>query len=276
MSTTQRTIPPSKEAGRFPLHLAGQNANATGQESRQGSHVVSENSAGSVENLLLGALPFDEYDRLAAGLQPVHFPRTRVLYEAGDPMRHAIFINRGVASVLAITEDGQTIEIGTVGSEGFVGIPTILGTDRATYRVMAQTRIEAFKIDAGLLRQEFNRGDALHRLLLRYANVLQAQTVQAVVCKLFHPLQPRLSRWLLTFADCLEADDLRVTHEQMASMLCAHRNRISVAANILRKQGLIDYGRRGWIKILDRRGLKADACECYGIVRECIEQTFKE
>ena len=271
----RRTVPPLKEAARSDLYLPRQNADAATEGQRQANPMMSGEPA-SIENLLLAALPENEYDRLSAGLQQTHFPRTRILYEAGDEIRHAIFINHGVASVLAITEDGQTIEIGAVGNEGFVGIPIILGTDRATYRVMAQTRIEAFKIDAGLLRQEFNRGDTLHRLLLRYSNVLQAQTVQAVVCKLFHPLQPRLSRWLLTFSDCLETDTLEVTHEQIAGMLCAHRNRISVAANAFRKQGLIDYGRRGRIKILDRRGLKANACECYGIVREYIDATFRE
>jgi len=276
MSIARRAVPPWKEAGTSDLHLATPNSDATAKRPRQPSNDVSLDSADSVQNLLLAALPRNESDRLASSLQRVNFPRTRILYEAVDVMRHGIFINSGVASVLAITEEGQTIEIGAVGPEGFVGVPLVLGANRAAYRVMAQTKIEAFKIDSEALRAEFDRGGKLRGLLLRYTNVSQAQAIQAVICKLFHPLQPRLSRWLLTLSDCLETDTLEVTHEQIASMLCAHRNRISVAANAFRKEGLIDYGRRGWIKIIDRRGLKSGACECYGIVKDCIDAIFRD
>jgi hypothetical protein len=39
-----------------------------------------------------------------------------------------------LASLLAITENGQTIEAGIIGREGFVGVPIILGSHRAYYR----------------------------------------------------------------------------------------------------------------------------------------------
>jgi CRP-like cAMP-binding protein len=222
-----------------------------------------------IRNHLLASLPRDEYAFLTPVLEAVNFPKNRVLYEAGNTMRHAIFIKRGVASVLAITEDGLTIEIGTVGNEGFVGVPIILGADTAPYRIMAQTPIDGFRIDRKVLRSAFNRGGKLQEMLLRYANVLQTQAVQTVVCKQFHSAEQRLSGRLLATSDCLEADILEVTQEQIASMLTAHRNRVSVAVRALQKSGLIECSRRR-IMILDRDGLKAIACECYGIVKECI------
>ncbi len=49
-------------------------------------------------------------------------------------------------------------------------------------------------------------------------------------------------------------------------MLGHQRNRITLAARGLRQEGLIEYG-GGKMKILDRAGLEAAACECYRIVK---------
>ncbi len=48
-------------------------------------------------------------------------PRNRILYEVGDEVRSAYFLNDGLVSLLAITEDGQTVDICTIGNEGVVG-----------------------------------------------------------------------------------------------------------------------------------------------------------
>src|SRR5882724_10616738 len=91
------------------------------------------------ENRLLAALPRDEYERLVPSLDFVRLPRNRILHEAGDTIHHAYFLNSGMASVLAITEEGRTIELGVVGSDGYVGVPLIHDVDSAAYRVMVQT-----------------------------------------------------------------------------------------------------------------------------------------
>lgn len=54
-------------------------------------------------------------------------------------------------------------------------------------------------------------------------------------------------------------------------MLGSHRPSVSVAAGILQKAGLIRYA-RGRITVLDRQGLEAAACECYGIVRAELDR----
>ena len=79
----------------------------------------------SIGNRLLTALPRDEYERLLPNLEQVRLARNRIVYEAGDATRYAYFLNSGMASLVAITEDGETIEIGTVGSEGFIGVPIV-------------------------------------------------------------------------------------------------------------------------------------------------------
>lgn len=158
-------------------------------------------------------------------LDLVHLPKNRVLYEAGEPMHQAYSLNTGMAALLATTEEGQSIEIATVGNEGFVGIPI--------------------------------SSDSLRRVLLRYAHVLEAQMVQSVVCHLLHNVSQRVCRYLLVTSDCLQSDELSLTQEEIADVLSTDRSQVGLAAGILREKGIIHY-RRGNLTIRDRKGLEAE------------------
>jgi CRP-like cAMP-binding protein len=259
------------------------------------SNLISVSPVSSVvrpENRLLAALPADEYERLSTLLELVRFPKKRILFEVGDSLRYAYFLKSGMASLLAITEDGQTIEIGTVGSEGFIGDPIIHRVGTTPYRVMVQIPLEAFRIEAKALLAQFNQGGKLQEVLLRYTHVLYVQAAQSAVCNRFHTVQDRLCRWLLVTSECLHRDApslsvsppggpagdpevglLPFRQEHIANMLGHQRHRISLAARALLKKGLIDYT-GGHLKLLDRAGLEASACECYGIVKELIDESI--
>ena len=66
-------------------------------------------------------------------------------------------------------------------------------------------------------------------------------------------------------------DEFPMTQEFVAMMLGVRRAGISVAAGILQKAGVIRYG-YGRVAVLDRAGLEAAACECYGTVRRQYER----
>ena len=134
------------------------------------------------------------------------FPRNRILYEAGDATRYA-YPNSGVASLLAITEDGRTIEFGSVGNEGYIGVPIVYEVGIAHYRVIVQMPVEAVRIEPHLLLAEVHRGGKLRELLSRYAHVLEIQMVQSLICHLCHAVSPRLCRYLLVTADRLHSED---------------------------------------------------------------------
>jgi len=228
----------------------------------------------SIENRLLAELPRDEYERFSARFESVNFPKNRILYEVGDTLQYAYFFKGGMTALLAINDEGQTIEIGMVGSEGFIGAPIIRKVGVTPYRVMTLLHCPAVRIPAKHLLDEFNRGGKLQELLLRYSQVPETQLVQSTICNLFHPVEQRLCRWLLVTQDCVHGDSFDLTQENIAIMLGKHRNRISVAAGKLQNRKLIQYNRRGRITILNRKGLEAFACECYRIVKESVEACF--
>jgi len=90
--------------------------------------------------------------------------------------------------------------------------------------------------------------------------MLVIQVQQTAACNALHPVEARLSRWLLQARDRLESNAIKLTHEFLSQMLGVRRTTVPVVANMLQQAGLIRY-HRGHIEIVDRRGLEARACE---------------
>jgi len=226
-----------------------------------------------IGNRLLASLPHDEHDRLLPRFESVRFPKNRILYEAGEEIHYAYFPTHGMASLFAITEDGSTLEIGTVGSEGYIGVPLLHQFSTTAYRVTVQLPMTALRMEANAFLVESNREGSFHTMLSRYAHVVETQLVQAVVCSLTHTVEQRLARRLMVMSECLEADTFEVTQEQLSIILDRHRNRISEAGIALRSMGLIEIARRQ-LRIVDRQGLEVAACECYRIVKKTMDQVL--
>lgn len=67
--------------------------------------------------------------------------------------------------------------------------------------------------------------------------------------------------------DRVGADEFLLTQELPARMLGVRRPSVTVAGGELQKAGLIRH-QRGRIRIVDRPGPEAGACECYEAVRQ--------
>jgi len=176
-----------------------------------------------------------------------------------------------MASLLAITEEGSSIELATVGSEGFIGGPIIDRIGISPYRVTVQATTIAYRMEARQFRLESDRVGPLRELLLRYSHVVDSQLTQAPICYLTHSVEQRLARRLLTMNDCLGSQNFELTQEELSLILDRHRNRISTATIELRERGAIEID-RGKVAIIDRKKLEAATCECYRIVQTSIER----
>ena len=159
------------------------------------------------------------------------------------------------------------MEAATIGREGFVGTPMVLGAPSTTVEALAQIPGTAARMDAGRLVEWLRTaGGTLFPVLLRYAQALQEQTAQSVACNRRHGIDERCARWLLMTHDRVGADEFPLTQDFLAFMLGVRRASVTVAAGMLQQAGLIHY-RRGRITVRDRERLEAASCECYGIIR---------
>lgn len=216
-------------------------------------------------NLLLCALPEPHRQHLLPLLQPVTFALGEVLYEPGERIRYCYFPTSSVISLLYSMEDGSTAEMGLVGNEGVLGVAVFLGGEIACNRALVPVAGQAFRLRAQQLQNEFANAGPLQQILLRYTLALLTQISQTAVCNRLHTIEQRLCRWLLLCHDRKNHPELLMTQELIANMLGGRRESVTVAAGHLQDTGLIHYS-RGRIRILDRRGLESNACECYRIV----------
>jgi CRP-like cAMP-binding protein len=91
-----------------------------------------------LHNTLLLNLPLKEARLLYPQLVFIRLPIREVLNEAGESINHAYFMNNGLASVLNVTLEGKTVEVGLTGKEGFVGLPLLVGFQTSPARVIVQ------------------------------------------------------------------------------------------------------------------------------------------
>jgi CRP-like cAMP-binding protein len=219
-----------------------------------------------IVNRLLAALPDAEYQRLVPHLEYVPLPLKQVLFKRGELIKYVYFPHRAIVSLIASPEEGSNVEVGLMGYEGMVGIPAVLGDNIATTTAMVQREDSGMRMEASLLKTEFQQGGSLQSLLLRYTQALYALTLQNAACNRLHQLDERLARWLLLACDRVGSNELQLTQEFISQMLGVRRAGVTEAANRLQSAGLIRYI-RGRITILNRQGLEAASCPCYGIIK---------
>lgn len=226
-------------------------------------------------NHLLAALPQADFDLFAQHLELVPMALGQMLYEPGTQLRHAFFPTTSIVSLHYVTETGASAETAGVGNEGVVGISLFMGGDTTPSSAVVQTAGHAYRLDRHVLQSEFNRAGPLQRLLLRYTQALMTQMAQSAVCNRHHSVEQQLCRWLLLTMDRVPARELVMTQELVASMLGVRRESVTEAAGNLQTAGYIRY-RRGHIAVLERSGLEASACECYGVVKKELERLLSD
>lgn len=218
------------------------------------------------QNRILAALPSSDYARLLPQLEYVPLPLGWTMSESGDHVNFLHFPVTGIVSLIYDLEDGSSSEVALVGNEGMVGISIFMGGESMPSNTKVQSAGAAYRLARKTMKTEFALGGQLQHLALLYTQALIAQTSQTAVCNQHHALDQQLCRWLLMSIDRLHANELVITQELISNLLGVRRESVTATAGKLQKEGLISYS-RGRIKVLDRPGLEARACECYETVK---------
>ena len=217
-------------------------------------------------NRLLATLPKTEYKRLLPKLKTVSLVLGEKLYEPGDVIKYVYFPNNSIISLISELSETSWLEVAMVGNEGMAGLAIFMGVSSSSTRALVQGSGTAMRMSSAAVRAEANRLGGLHKILHRYSHSLLTQVSQSAVCNRFHLVDARLARWLLMTNDRLGAQEFPLTQEFLSNMLGVRREGVSKAAGALQAGKLIRYS-RGVITILNRRGLEAKSCQCYGIIK---------
>ncbi len=223
------------------------------------------------KNTLLAVLPASSLALLDAEIEPIECDLRRVLATSGEPMKFVYFPTGGCVSMIRRLVDGRAAEVGLVGREGMVGLPVLMGNDVSYVDALVQASGTMLRIPADTFRRVCEKDQALQHHLLRYALVYQNLTTQSAVCNGNHALEQRAARWLLMMHDRADDDEFAMTQEFLSTMLAVHRPAVNITARLFQQTGLINYG-NGRLRVIDRPGLEASACECYAVVHEQFRQ----
>jgi CRP-like cAMP-binding protein len=228
-----------------------------------------------MQNHLLAALPMKDYERLLPELEPIPLPRNGTVYVADDREKYLYFPTAGLVSCFYVTGNGASAVLAVTGSEGVIGIASFLGGESMRSQAAVLSAGHAYRLHVNPLKKELAQGGPLLPVLLRYTQVLIAQTGQMALCNLHHSLEQRLCRWILSCLDRLPSNQLKMTQEMIANMLGVRREGVTKAIGKLQTAGLIHHN-RSHIAVLDRFRMEAQACECYAIVKRDYDRLIPQ
>lgn len=133
-------------------------------------------------NHILRRLSSEDWERIQPRLEPVSLSFKEPLINQGAPIEAVYFINAGVGSIVTDLNNGETVETRTVGREGLVGVPAVLGAHVSPWRAFCQMPGHAFRLSADALQEELARAGSLRREILRYVNAAMAMVAQSAAC----------------------------------------------------------------------------------------------
>lgn len=223
-----------------------------------------------MNNLWLMALEADDRKRIEPHLKQREIGRGQMLYDAGEAVDQVWFPIKGVVSLMTVLPDDKMVETAAIGREGVIGVTCGPLNARAASRAISQRDGLAAHCPAEAFGEALDKSESLRLALSRFTEGLMAQVQQAAACNAQHKLDERLARWLLTLHDRAEDDRFDLTQADIAGMLGVRRATVSEVGSVLERRSLIQRG-RGWVKVLDRDGLEAASCGCYGLMRDVMK-----
>ena len=226
-----------------------------------------------MENRLLAALPREELEALRLHFEHVSLSHGQNIIVPDKPIRDVYFPLNCLLSLVTTMMDGGTVESGSIGREGMSGIPIMLDACQTPMPTFVQVAGEAIRVRAEVLKRAYDSSPEVRRLLNRYIHVVIVNGSHAAACNRLHKLDERFSKWLLMSSDGVGSDEVDLTHDYLAIMMGVRRAGVTEAAGKAQGRGLIHY-RRGHIRITNREGLEACACECYRRARDEYERLF--
>jgi CRP-like cAMP-binding protein len=214
-------------------------------------------------NRLLDALPPTDRAGLGLDVEIITLAPRNSTHAVGALMRYVDFPISAVLSVVALLEDGDAVEVATVGSEGFVESDAALNSPHSQRSSFCQVGGAVGRMAIGQFEVRMAGSATFAQLMRRNVRATLFSAQQFAACNAKHAVLQRCARWLSMTEDRVGSSAFRLTHELLAIMLGVRRSSVSEAADTLQKMGAIRY-RRGAITVLDRALLHATACECYG------------
>lgn len=236
---------------------------------RSSTVVPARPSAEIPRNKILESLPGAEQALLGSIGEEVDLVRGQLIAQAGEGYRHVYFPEDAVFAMVTDFRNGNSVESGTVGNEGFVGLARFFGAESCAQRTIVQIEGRACRIPFAAFTTALPQLPVLSKRLNRYMLAYLTQVAQTAGCNIQHTVSQRCARWTLLAHDRMGSNTIPLTQEFLAYMLGVRRPSVTVAQAELQRKGFISYT-RGKMTVTNRAGLEKESCECYAVVHNAF------
>jgi CRP-like cAMP-binding protein len=195
-------------------------------------------------------------------LIPVDLAKSQHLNSPDQNIEYCWFLESGIASVVATSQEGHETEVGIVGRDGMIDVATVLGVDRSPLRSFIQIPGSGFRIPARELTRVRKASPTFQAQLGRYAFDYLIQVAHTALANASFGVEERLARWLLMCGDRVGDEEITLTHEFLSTMLNVRRAGVTLAIQSLERAGLVK-ARRGALAITNRAALAHFARDAY-------------
>jgi CRP-like cAMP-binding protein len=183
------------------------------------------------------------------------YERDQFVYTMGDEAHAIYYLRSGLVKLTALSPDGREVILDIQKPGGIFGLFCLCGAPRGEMAITMEPS-EVVEITLAELVERLRENPEVLASFL--AGVCQRlsnayDTIQELS---FDNLPVRLARTLLRLADEIGRDtgdgielEHYLTQEELAQLLSARREVVSTALGRMREQGLVDYSRRGKIRV---------------------------
>lgn len=225
------------------------------------------------KNKIISQLSEYAQNKLRACANEISMTVYETICESGAPVEFVYFPISGYLSVIQELDERQSIEVGLVGCEGYLGGELVVGLKNNPFKVVVQGEGLAWRLGAQDFLKIIKENQEIKTTADRYCGFRLRQLGLSIACGHFHGIQARLAKWILMSQDRSESNEIVMTQEFISLMLGVRRVGISGIASEFRKKGLIDYT-RGVLRVLNRVELERLACSCYEREKELHFQSL--
>lgn len=229
----------------------------------------------STGNRILDALPHSDRLEIDHDVDVVTIEAHQATHSAGGVVNHVDFPIDAVLSVVATLENGDTVEVGTVGSEGFVESDAALNSSLSQRTSFCQVRGRVGRMPIRRFASRMAASDSFAGLMRRNVRATLFSAQQFAACNAKHTILQRCARWLSMTEDRVGSTEFMLSQEFLAIMLGVKRIGMAEATEALQEMGAIVY-RRGQVRVLDRALLNATSCECYQACKRAFAASLSE
>ncbi len=152
-------------------------------------------------NLFIDSLPRHVAERIVPSLTITSLQHGQVLARPNEPANALYFPLKSVISTISEMTNGDAVEVGLAGFDGFSGLSFAFGNATGLQTTVVQIPNSALSLESGIFQDTFDAEPEFRSRVLAYAHYIFSAASQFAACNRLHPIEERLARWLLMAQD---------------------------------------------------------------------------